>query len=128
MKLEAVVVHSGDNPKIIRRELSPMTIPTELDSWPTPILIGNGLVMYISEDQRVSPENYNESATRLLLMTRGIDYEVYGKAIFLSVKNGKEQNAPEWVETLLQNSRLIEIVFSHESTYCASLSSEALVI
>lgn len=112
MKLEAVMVYPGGNPGIIRRELNPVAIPTELDSWPIPISMGDGLVMYISEDPQVSPENYNELASRLLLITRGVDYAVYGKVIFLSVENGKEQNAPKWVETVLRNSEHVKIVFA----------------
>lgn len=112
MKLEAVVAYPGDKPGIIRREINPVAIPIELDSWPVPISMGDGLVMYASEDPTVSPENYNELASRLLLITRGIDYAVYGKVIFLSVKDGKEQNAPKWVEIVLRNSQHTEIVFS----------------
>lgn len=112
MKLEAVVVHPGNNPGIVRREIDPISIPTELDSWPIPVSLGDSLVMYIAEDPAVSPENYNELASRLLLMTRNIDYAVYGKVIFLSVKNGKERSAPKWVEIVLRNSEHVKIIFS----------------
>lgn len=112
MKLEAVMVYPGGNPGIVRRELNPVAIPTELDSWPIPISMGDGLVMYVPEDPQVSPENYNKLASRLLLITRGVDYAVYGKVIFLSVQNGKEQNAPKWVEIVLRNSEHVKIIFA----------------
>lgn len=101
MKLEAVILYPGGNTGIVRKELNSSAIPTELDSWPIPISmarLGDGLVMYVSEDPQVSPQNYNELASRLLLFARDVDYAVYGKVIFLSVQNGKEQSVPKWVD------------------------------
>lgn len=112
MKLEAVVVHPGNNPGIVRREIDPVSIPTELDSWPIPVSLGDGLVMYMAEDPAVAPENYNELASRLLLITRGMDYAVYGKVIFLSVEGRQERSAPKWVEIVLRNAEHVKIIFS----------------
>jgi len=51
-----------------------------------------------AENRHRQQSNMGRSAPPTPVFARDVDYAVYGKAIFLSAQNGKEQSVPKWVD------------------------------
>jgi hypothetical protein len=111
-KLEVVILHptgKDSTQKVERTSINTTEMPSILESWPMAIDLGDGLMMYVPEKDE--PGKYNELATKLVLICRGVSYQVCGKAVFLGVKNSKEVNAPKWTEIVLKKADYVTIVF-----------------
>jgi len=104
MKLEAVILYPGGNTGIVRKELNSVAIHGFPGTGQGPVTVTEDAA--VSEgDQTVRAENRHRqqsnmgrSAPPTPVFARDVDYAVYGKAIFLSAQNGKEQSVPKWVD------------------------------
>jgi|688.fasta_scaffold00026_160 hypothetical protein len=111
-KLEVVILHPAGKDsvqKVERTSINTAEIPSILESWPMAIDLGDGLMMFVPEKDE--PGKHNELASKLMLICRGVSYQVCGKAIFMGVKNSKEINAPRWTEIVLKKADYVTIVF-----------------